>query len=123
METKKHICPSAPLYEGSMLLGIVNTENEVSILAEPMEIDEAFIESANKGRVPEQRFRFANKCVKSGCAQWTGNQCGVIKRVLENIDQSIMKVELPECKIRPECRWFSQEGSNACRVCPLIKFI
>ncbi|WP_133054047.1 hypothetical protein [Niastella yeongjuensis] len=123
MESKKHVCPSAPLYEGSRLLGIVNENNEVSILTEPMEIDDVFIASASKGKLPEQKFRFTNKCVKSGCKQWTGEQCGVIKRVLENIEQSTIKNELPECNIRSECRWFDQEGISACKVCTSIKYI
>jgi hypothetical protein len=29
--------------------------------------------------------------------------------------------ELPACGIRERCRWFAQEGSAACAVCPLVR--
>ncbi len=123
MDTPKTLCPSAPMYEGSKLIGIVNEQGEVNVLPEPLEITEAFVDAALKGRLPEQRFRFANKCVKSGCAQWTGDSCSVIKRFLADIDAKNLKSELPECAIRPNCRWFNQEGESACKACPLIKYI
>ena len=77
------------LYAGSKLLGIVNEKNEVDILRDPLEVDAAFIESANKGKVAEQKFRFVNKCVKSGCSQWTGSACSVIQRVPDTMEGSI----------------------------------
>jgi hypothetical protein len=27
---------------------------------------------------------------------------------------------LPECSIRPQCRWHLQSGDNACRACPEV---
>ena len=117
------LCPSAPLYAGSKLLGVVKGANQVDILAEPIEVDEAFVQAANKGKAAEQKFRFVNKCLKSGCEQWSETSCGVIKRVLDNIEARVLKDEIPECSIRPECRWFNQEGYNACKVCTRVKYI
>ena len=122
MSASHSLCPSAPLYAGSKLLGIVNTEGEVDLLAEPLDIDEAFVEAALQGRQPEKRFRFVNKCVKSACQQWTGTACGVVQNVLDKIETQYWKAELPECSIRSHCRWFQQEGENACKVCPLVRY-
>jgi len=119
---EKFSCPSAPLYENSKLLGIVNVEGEVDILSYPIDLDENFAESALAGRTPEKRFRFTNKCVKSACQQWNGESCGVVKIVLEKIEEKYWKTELPTCGIRDTCRWFFQEGSNACKVCPLVRY-
>jgi hypothetical protein len=27
---------------------------------------------------------------------------------------------LPRCSIRANCRWFDQQGADACRVCPFV---
>jgi hypothetical protein len=123
MGKNNYLCPSAPLYAGSKLLGIVNTAGEVDIIAQPIEVDEVFTEAANKGKAAEQKFRFVNKCLKSGCAQWTGHSCGIIERVLDNIETSLLKEEIPECGIRHSCRWFEQESYSACKVCTLVKYI
>jgi hypothetical protein len=122
MGKEKFLCPSAPMCKGSKLLGIVNAENEIDIIEKPIDIDNGFTESASKGRAPEQRFRFVNSCVKEGCQQWDGSSCSVVKIVLDKIEKKNWKNELPVCGIRDECRWFTQEGANACKVCTLVKY-
>jgi hypothetical protein len=32
----------------------------------------------------------------------------------------VVSESLPACRIRPDCQWFLQEGSAACRRCPQI---
>ena len=122
MSSTNHLCPSAPLIPGAKLLGIVNAENEIDILTSPFEVTQDFIDSASKGRPIEERFRFANKCVKNGCQNWENNSCDVIKVVLDKVENKYWAEHLPECSIRNDCRWFSQEGVNACKVCTLVKY-
>jgi hypothetical protein len=122
MSTTHFLCPSAPLYDNSQLLGIVNSDGEVDLLQEPLDVTDAFKEAAFAGRQPEKRFRFVNKCVKGACQKWTGHSCGVVQTVLDKIESQYWKNELPECGIRANCRWFSQEGENACKVCPLVRY-
>lgn len=116
-------CPSAPLYKNSELLGIVNENGEVDLLTTPLELDDDFIAIANaQEKKPEERFRFTNKCVKSGCAQWKNNSCGVVATVLEKIESDYWKDALPDCGIRNTCRWFFQEKEKACKVCTLVRY-
>lgn len=122
MNKSKSLCPSAPLSEGAKLLGIVNSDNEIDLLSEPLTIDTEFIDSASKGRPIEKRFRFVNKCVKNGCQNWVGESCNVVKIVLENIHKKYWAENLPDCTIRNDCRWFGQEGVDACKVCTLVKY-
>lgn len=90
-----------------------------------MVIDEEFVTIARKGRAPEKRFRFAGNCIESSCQQWTGERCGVIESVLAS-DEGVAAVAvaiadpLPHCVIRSQCRWFAEERSEACAVCPLV---
>src|SRR3954467_2789299 len=116
----KALCPSATCKDGALLLGIVQKDATIGFLPEKMPIDSKFTAIAHEGRAPEKRFRFADKCVQSGCKQWTGTRCGVIDSLL-NLNQNVPSAQrLPNCSIRPECRWFSQNGAKACALCPLV---
>ena len=119
--TEDKLCPSAKLQEGAILLGIVRENGRISYLNEQVVVDQTFVNTARQGRTPEKRFRFADTCVKSGCKQWTGSRCGVIDKVLE-YKESLAPDEatLPKCSIRSRCRWFSQQGVDACHVCPIV---
>lgn len=121
MEKKGKICPSAKFSKGAFLIGIRNEKEEMDILDEPIKItEEIFNEFKATNTKPEKTLRLANKCIESGCKQWTGEKCGVIDDVLERVEEQYMKDQLPDCAIRPTCRWYSQQGSLACKVCPLV---
>ncbi len=117
---EKTMCPSSKAAPGARLLGVRQEDGLVAILPQPLRIDDVFIKTANQTSPAEQHFRFTNKCVESGCAQWTGSRCGVADQIISVIDQLVVKHELPECGIRPACRWFKQNGSDACKVCPFV---
>jgi hypothetical protein len=113
--TEKILCPSARCREGALLIG-VQGEERLGFVTPPLPLDRDFIERATRDGRPEQRFRFAEPCLEKGCRQWTGSACGVIER----IGQAEAPAELPECGIRPRCRWFAQQGPRACGVCPYV---
>lgn len=119
-EQEKIMCPSSKAQTGAQLLGVRQDDGTVAILPQPLRIDESFLELASAAAPAEQRFRFTNKCVESGCAQWTGTRCGVADKVLSVIDVLLISDELPECGIRPQCRWFRQNGRDACKACPFV---
>jgi hypothetical protein len=58
--------------------------------------------------------------VESACSQWTGSRCGVIDRVIDLVGAETDQADLPDCSIRPECRWWKQSGPDACAVCPEV---
>ena len=117
-------CPSARCEVGAVLLGIVGRDGRVGYVTPRMTVDAEFVNAAQKGRSAEARFRFSQPCIESHCSQWTGSRCGLIDRVLESPEGSDITKQaqgtLPECVIRPSCRWFSQVGAKACEVCPLV---
>jgi hypothetical protein len=117
---EKKTCPSSTCTEGSNLIGIINQNHEFDFLKVALPITKSFVEEAVKHGSPEKRFRFSSRCVESGCNQWTGTRCGVSDRLLESIEAAFHKPNLPDCSIRPTCRWFSQNGESACRICPLV---
>src|SRR5829696_2703093 len=119
-----HLCPSARCEEGAILLGIVGKDGVVGYVSPLIRVDKDFVRQAYKGRTPEKRFRFSQPCIERGCLQWTDSRCGVIDRALQakeeaNATNTAIDV-LPNCTIRPRCRWFAQVGHRACTVCPLV---
>ena len=120
MKDSATLCPSAPLEPGVVLVGVVLTNGRVAYAAERLELGEEFVGAALQADSPERMFRFAGPCRQNGCQQWVGNRCGVIDRVLEVNGHVEAEEALPQCSIRPQCRWFNQEGPRACALCPYI---
>ena len=115
------MCPSNRCKPGSKLLGVRQDDGTVSILPQALPIDDFFIETVKRDVLqPEQRFRFTNKCIETGCSQWNGNGCGVIEQVVQYLEHIPPNQDLPKCSIRPKCRWFLQKGADACKICPYI---
>lgn len=118
----KHLCPSSSAKEGALLLGVVNGNQSVSFLPTPFPVTQQFIDNAKLEGGLENRFRFTNRCTKHGCGQWTNGQCGVINRLAEanaHLDNEA-GIQLKPCAIRQSCRWYAQEGSKACQICPFV---
>lgn len=118
-ETQNKTCPSSLGQVGSNLLGVVNANGTVGFFSDPVEVTQEFIDDTGDVKDLENRFRFSNKCVQSGCKQWTGKECGVIKAVLA-LDSIPQKNDLPDCSIRTTCRWYFQEGAVACNGCRYV---
>jgi hypothetical protein len=112
------LCPSARAEPGSALIGMVGADGRVGMLNRPLPVDDDFLAAATRGRAPEKRFRFAGRCVRSACRQWSDGRCGVIDRVLA-ITGDVGR-PLPPCAIRARCRWFAQTGAAACGACPEV---
>jgi hypothetical protein len=118
------LCPSARCEEGAILLGIVGENGVVGYVTPRVIVNSDFVRLAHIGRAPEKRFRFSQPCIESGCLHWTGSRCGVIDHALKAAQEANatewLAEKLPQCSIRPSCRWFSQVGPKACAVCPLV---
>lgn len=119
---QKVLCPSAQGRRGALLLGRVQENNEVAFANFDIRVTDAFVEAA-KAASPdgntEYGYRFANVCVKKRCQQWDGTQCTVSSRMLRLLEDMTTE-ELPDCRIRADCRWYAQEGEEICRRCTYV---
>lgn len=112
------LCPSYLAKPGAQLFGIVNSDGRISYLRQAVSIDATFVETAREGRPPEERFRFAGKCIKNGCHQWsdTKQACTLVDHLITQMEKAVAE-SLPDCPIRNRCRWFHQRGQTACAQC------
>ena len=118
------LCPSWRCEAGASLIGIVLPDGSVAFSKDRIVIDAAFVEVARQGRSPEKRFRFSSTCKRAACVQWTEGKCSIPELIIrEHQERGANPNEtfvLPECSIRPHCRWHLQSGDEACRACPEV---
>jgi len=114
------MCPSGRAAKGSVLIGVRQADGKIAMLPQSLPVtDELLQTTISNGHVPEQLFRFSHKCAKAGCARWNDGGCSVATLMQESINE-FSGQPLPQCSIRPDCRWYKQAGEGVCRVCPSV---
>jgi hypothetical protein len=89
----------------------------VVYLSEIVEADEAVL--ASTGDVsPTEVLRLAGDCHASQCVHFGDGRCHLASRVARMLP-AVVDV-LPICTIRASCRWYAQEGRDACLRCPQV---
>jgi hypothetical protein len=105
---------------GSTVVGVVAgspDEPRLAYLAEPRPVTEELLALA--GPVPPTRiFRFGGACAGHGCQHFDGVDCQLVTRIVRLLPPVVDG--LPACHLRPDCRWWQQEGKAACLRCPQI---
>lgn len=114
-------CPSSrPEMPGSAVFGVVLGSVEhplVAYLEQTLPVTEELLALAGPV-APTEVFRFAAPCAGGACQHFDGTDCSLASRIVERLPSAVDS--LPECAIRDSCRWWRQEGTEACFRCPLI---
>jgi hypothetical protein len=114
-------CPSAQPGMGDVqVLGVVSRDAEAPRLAyldESMAATPEILELAAP-LAASQVFRLSARCEESKCTHFDGTRCQLAVRIAKLLPEVVDS--LPTCNIRPDCRWFRQEGRAACVRCPQI---
>ncbi|HEU0051979.1 MAG TPA: hypothetical protein VFQ39_02335, partial [Longimicrobium sp.] len=118
------LCPSAqPFMEGAFAFGVVQgpaSERRVAYLEERVPVTEKLL--ALSGPVkPTEVFRFAAPCAGGKCQHYDGHDCQLANKLVQ-LTPAVTKA-LPACTVRPDCRWWRQEGKTACMRCPGVRTI
>ena len=119
--SREMLCPSSRgTLEDSLLIGVVtshadgprvvSTERALPVTPEIL----ALAEPAG----PSEVFRFASPCQTGRCPHFRNEACQLAVRSVELLDA--VSESLPPCSIRPQCRWFRQEGAAICKRCPQV---
>lgn len=118
------LCPSAPATEGAQVIGLMGADGVLGYLGTPMTATREFIDLASRRGEPTERIRFSSPCQEAACLHWRDERCGLSEQLVARNDAAGPVVadddRLPACAIRARCRWFAQEGVQACRVCPIV---
>jgi hypothetical protein len=115
------LCPSAqPDMEGAVVFGVVGgsaDEPLVAYLDRPEPVTPELLQLADPVR-PTEVFRFAAPCAEGGCQHFDGAECGLGHKLARSVPAAVAR--LPRCRLRPNCRWFHEQGRDACFRCPLV---
>jgi hypothetical protein len=114
-------CPSAqPDQEDAAVIGIVRRTGDAPLVeALPQRVAvAALIDLIPSSVRPTEILRFSGPCVAERCVHFDQNQCQLAKRIVSSLPEVVTQLKL--CAIRPTCRWWHQEGPDACRRCPQI---
>ena len=116
-------CPSAwPELKESSVLGVVEDKSaglyqrKVAYLKTPGHMAQDEPEASDA--LSTRDFRFAAPCMEGACRNWSGTSCQVAEHLVQ-IFPAVVD-QLPACRLRPVCRWFDQEGGDACKRCPQV---
>ncbi len=115
------LCPSTqPEVEGGVVFGVVSGTGEqphVAYLTNPQPITPEILALSQPVK-PTEVFRFAAPCAGNACKHFDGSHCRLVTRIVQMLPK-VVEV-LPPCRLRPSCRWWQQEGKQACTRCPQI---
>lgn len=114
-------CPSAqPGMLGLRLLGVVEPTEKgprLAYLNEDVAVTEELLAQTAPAQ-PTEVFRLAAHCEERHCIHFNGERCKLATRIVQILPAVVDA--LPRCLIRPTCRWFQQEGKEACVRCPQV---
>jgi hypothetical protein len=115
------LCPSAqPDMQGCRVLGVVGGTAEtpqVAYVNQHLAVSEELLASTAPVK-PTEVLRFAAHCEGSACRHFDGTNCNLATRIVQILPAVVDS--LPPCLIRPDCRWYQQEGRAACMRCPQV---
>jgi hypothetical protein len=109
------IGPDARLF--GVLTGSASEGFQVGYLTEALPPTPELLAAAAPAK-PTEVFRAAAPCVERGCKHFDGVNCQLAERITAMLNPVVSA--LPRCAIRPTCRWFRQEGREACLRCPQV---
>ena len=120
-EARPLLCPSAqPGMTGLRLLGVIESTPDgarVAYLNEDIPVTDQLL--GQTGSLPPTRvFRLAGNCEERSCTHFANHRCNLVSRIVDILPAVVDG--LPVCLIRSTCRWYMQEGHNACVRCPQV---
>ena len=116
-------CPSAQAdADGARMFGVMTGTPEahrVGYLTEIVPLSKQLLALAGSAK-PTQLFRIAAPCAgaSGGCKHFKSHACSLAERIVAGVPAVVNA--LPACQIRSTCRWFRQEGKEACFRCPQV---
>jgi hypothetical protein len=119
--TREVLCPSArPDIDGSRVFGVVAGTTEkphVRLLRQTLPVVRELLDVTGAAD-PAEVFRFAAPCAEAACRHFDGSRCRLGERVVQILP--VASLTAPPCPLRPQCRWWQEQGKAACMRCPQV---
>src|SRR5689334_7254904 len=106
--------------DGARVIGVISGSAEapqIAYLERGVSVDSQAL-GAPSSLDPTEVFRFAASCEERRCAHFTGSECSLAARIVDQLPE-VVDI-LPRCQIRATCRWYAEQGAAACRRCPQV---
>lgn len=114
-------CPSGqPDMQDARIFGVIGgtaAEPRVAYLKKKAEVTPEMLAKLD-GIDPTRVFRYSARCENGRCAQYEGGRCSLAQRIVDQL--AAVVDDLPSCQIRDTCRWFAEQGGQACLRCPQV---
>jgi hypothetical protein len=114
-------CPSAqPDMDEAVLFGVVTGPADrpiVGYLEAAISVDDT-IEGLAAPVDPREVFRFSAPCAETRCIHFEDARCSLAERIVATPVE--IDLRAPKCAIRPRCRWWNEQGLEACKRCPMV---
>jgi len=115
------VCPSAPpVWDGARVFGVVLgtvAEPRVSYLTQVQPLSPELVE-LTRPVSPAEVFRIAAPCAMHRCQHFAKGCCQLVSRTITHLEP--VQDKLPPCMIRMSCRWWKEQGKEACYRCPQV---
>jgi hypothetical protein len=106
--------------EGGVVFGVVGGtagRPRLAYLDEPRPVTDGLLALCVPA-LPTAVLRIGAPCVGHGCRHFDGSDCRLATRIVQLLPSVVEG--LPACRLRPDCRWWQQEGKAACLRCPQV---
>ena len=121
MTSEMPFCPSAqPDMPESVIFGVVGgtaSDPRVRYLAEPLPPTPELLSLAEPAE-PTEVFRFGARCAESRCQHFDGAHCRLGAKLATEVRP--VTAIAPPCRLRSRCRWWREQGVDACLRCPVV---
>jgi hypothetical protein len=115
------LCPSAqPDMDRAVVFGIIGgsiSGPRVGYLDRPRPVSNEVATFPEEVQ-PTEVFRIAAPCAERQCRHFLADRCSLASRLIKILPVGESKI--PSCSIRSTCRWWAQEGKEACLRCPQV---
>ena len=114
-------CPSAqPDMPESVIFGIIGgtpADPRLRYLAEPLPPTPELLALAEPVE-PTEVFRFGAVCAERHCQHFDGAHCTLGAKLATEVRP--VTTIAPPCRLRSRCRWWQEQGVEACLRCPVV---
>lgn len=128
-------CPSASSQVADLVYGVVDDDLTTRYLETAVPVAPVLRGTA----VADNRLRMSAPCAAGACGHWKDRRCSLSDAVIARFEdmrpepaekrapprsvEDARDEALPDCRVRPVCRWYAQSQAAACAACTHVNHL